>query len=131
LLGNARVHPVSAKSFRAGAFFSYLRGQPVVDHTFKNFFGLIGWTGTGAGELRWFQISGVFLAPYLLLGLMAAAGAAAWFWRRGAGLSRALAGTAAAIVFLFCFFWLFARADGAEVLKRLVYSLLAAAPFLA
>ena len=131
LLGNTRVHPVSAKSFDLGGFLSYLRDQPVVDHTFKNFFGLIGWTGTGGGDLRWFQISGVFLAPYLLLALAAAAGSAAWLWRRSARLSRALAGSAAALVFFFCVFWLFARADGSEALKRLVYSLLAAVPVLA
>ena len=131
LLGNTRVHPVSAKSFELVSFFSYLRAQPVVDHTFKNFFGLIGWTGTGGGELRWFQISGVFLAPYLLLALAGAAGTAAWLWRRSAGLSRLFAGTAAAIVFFFCIFWLFARADGAEAIKRLLYSLLAAVPVLA
>jgi hypothetical protein len=131
LLGNTRVHPVSTKRFVLDAFLAYLRDQPVVDHTFKNFFGLMGWTGTGAGDLRWFQISGVFLAPYLFLALAAAAGTAAWLWRRNAGLSRLLSGTAAAIVFLFCFFWLFAQADGAQAIKRIVYSLLAAAPVLA
>jgi hypothetical protein len=131
LLGNTRVHPVSAKSFSLPAFLSYLRDQPVVDHTFKNFFGLIGWTGTGGGDLRWFQISGVFLAPYLLLALALAAGTAAWLWGRSAGLPRLSAGGAAAIVFFFCFFWLFTRADGAEAIKRLLYSLLAAVPMLA
>ena len=131
LLGNTRVHPVSAKSFALPAFFAYLREQPVVDHTFKNFFGLIGWTGTGGGDLKWFQISGVFLAPYLLLALAGAAGTAAWLWGRSAGVSRLSAGGAAAIVFFFCLFWLFARADGAEAVKRVLYSLLAAVPLLA
>jgi hypothetical protein len=131
LLGNMRVHPVSQKPFDLADFFAYLRDQPVVDHTFKNFFGLIGWTGTGGGDLRWFQISGVFLAPYLFLALAGAAGTAVWLWRRRPGVGRGLAGTAAALVFGFCFFWLFARADGAEILKRLVYSLLAAVPVLA
>jgi hypothetical protein len=131
LLGNTRVHPVSAKSFALPDFFSYLRDQPVVDHTFKNFFGLIGWTGTGGGELRWFQISGVFLAPYLLLALAGAAATAAWLWRRSAGLPRLVAGIAAAAVFLFGFFWLFGSADGSEPIKRVLYSLLAAVPLLA
>jgi len=131
LLGNTRVHPVSARSFALPAFLSYLRGEPVVDHTFKNFFGLIGWTGTGGGDLKWFQISGVFLAPYLLLALAAVVGTAVWLWRRGAGLPRLSAGAAAAIVFFFCFFWLFVGADGAQPLKRLLYSLLAAVPLLA
>jgi hypothetical protein len=131
LLGNTRVHPVSQKPFDPAGFFAYLRDQPVVDHTFKNFFGLIGWTGTGDGDLKWFQISGVFLAPYLLLALAGAAGTAVWLWRRRPGIGRELAGAAAAIIFGVCFFRLFARADGSEILKRLVYSLLAAVPFLA
>jgi hypothetical protein len=131
LLGNMRVHEVSQKPFDLAGFFEYLRDQPVVDHTFKNFFGLIGWTGTGGGDLRWFQISGVFLAPYLLLALAGAAGTAVWLWRRSSGTGRGLAGSLAAIVFGVCFSRLFARADGAEILKRLVYSLLAAVPFLA
>jgi asparagine N-glycosylation enzyme membrane subunit Stt3 len=37
----------------------------------------------------------------------------------------------AALVFGFCFLWLFARADGSELLKRTLYSALAAVPFLA
>jgi hypothetical protein len=131
LFGNTRVHPVSQKPFDLASFFAYLRDQPVVDHTFKNFFGLIGWTGTGGGDLKWFQISGVFLAPYLLLALAGAAGTAVWLWQRSRGTGRGLAGAAAAIVFGVCFFRLFARADGAEILKRLVYSLLAAVPVLA
>jgi hypothetical protein len=131
LLGNMRVHPVSQKPFDIADFFAYLRNQPVVDHTFKNFFGLIGWTGTGGGDLKWFQISGVFLAPYLLLALAGAAGTVVWLWRRRPGVDRGLAAAAAAIIFGVCFFRLFARADGAEILKRVVYSLLAAVPFLA
>lgn len=131
LLGNTRVHPVSRKPFDLAKLFAYIRDYPVVDHTFKNFFGLIGWTGTGGGDLRWFQISGVFLAPYLLLALAGAAGAAVWLWRRRPGPGRALSGAAAALVFAFCFFWLFSGADGAEALKRVLYSLLASVPVLA
>src|SRR6185295_4774046 len=71
------------------------------------------------------------LAPYLLLVLAGAAGTAVWLWGRGAGVPRLAAGAAAAIVFLFCFFWLFTSADGAEPIKRLLYSLLAAVPMLA
>jgi hypothetical protein len=133
MTGNARVHPVSGDPFRLGPFLGYLRGEPVVDHTFKNFFGLIGWTGTGAGNVRWFQISGVFLAPYILTALVCAAGAAVWLWKRRPdhGAARLLAAAAAAAVFGFCFFWLFARADGVEPVKRLAYSLIAAVPLLA
>ena len=131
LLGNTRVHPVSSRPFDLGSFFSYLRAEPVVDHTFKNFVGLIGCTGSGGGDVRWFQISGVFLAPYLLLALAACLGAAAWLLRAAGGRGRALAGAAAAAVFLGCFVWLFAGGDGAEPLKRVVYSLLVSVPFLA
>ena len=131
LLGNARVHPISRERFHLASFLAYLREEPVVDHTFKNFFGLIGWTGTGGGSLRWFQISGLFLAPYLLLALAAAAGAGVWLWRRRPNDFRPLAGAAAALVFGFCFFWLFTRGDGSEPVKRVLYSALAAVPFLA
>jgi len=133
LLGNTRVHPVSKEPFRLAGFLDYLRGEPVVDHTFKNFFGLIGWTGTGGGEVRWFQISGVFLAPYLLLALAAAAGAAVWAWRSGGArpMARAFFGAIAAAVFLYCFLGLFSGADGSELPKRVLYSLIAAVPFLA
>ncbi len=130
LLGNARVHPISHERFRLSSFLAYLRDEPVVDHTFKNFVGLIGWTGTGGGALRWFQISGVFLAPYLLLALASAIGAGVWLRRRRPRVLRLFAG-AAALVFGFCFLWLFARADGSELLKRALYSALAAVPFLA
>ena len=131
LLGNTRVHPISRERFHLGSFLAYLREEPVVDHTFKNFFGLIGWTGTGNGSLRWFQISGLFLAPYLLLALAAAIGAGIWLWRRRPNGLRPLAGAAAALVFGFCFFWLFARGDGPEPVKRVLYCALAAVPFLA
>ena len=131
LLGNARLHPVSGKPFDFGSFFSYLRDDPVVDHTFKNFVGLIGWTARGAGRVEWFQISGVFFAIFLGIALAAAAGAAAWFWRTDPGRGRIAGRIAALLIFLFCVFWLFARADGSELLKRLLYSLLAATPFLA
>jgi dolichyl-phosphate-mannose-protein mannosyltransferase len=132
LLGNTRVHPVSDKPFDPASFFAYLRNEPVVDHTFKNFFGLIGWTGTGGGEVRWFQISGPFLAPYILLGLAGAAGAAIWLGTRlERGRARLVFGGIAAAVFAVCFFWLFSGAEGTQPVKRLLYSLLAASPFLA
>ncbi len=131
LVGNVRVHPISRKAFDLGGLVAYLRGYPVVDHTFKNFFGLIGWTGTGGGNLRWLQISGAFLAPYLVVGLLAAIGAAVWFATRPAAKGRGLAAAAAAILFAGSFFWLFSDQDGSALLKRLLYSLLASVPFLA
>jgi len=133
LLGDARVHPVSKEPFHLGSFLAYLRGEPVVDHTFKNFFGLIGWTGTGGGSVRWFQISGAFLAPYVLLALACAAGAAVWLFKRRPVREPAslLAVAAAAAVNAFCLLWLFSRADGAEPVKRLLYGLLASVPLLA
>ena len=131
LLGNARLHPVSREPFDPGSFLSYLRNDPVVDHTFKNFVGLIGWTARGAGRVEWFQISGIFLAIYVAAALAAAAGAAVWLWRTDRSRGRLAGRTAAAFVFLFCVFWLFSRADGSELPKRLLYSLLAAAPLLA
>jgi hypothetical protein len=133
LTGSTRVHPISREPFHFTSFLAYLREEPVVDHTFKNFFGLMGWTGTGGGSVRWFQISGLFLAPYLLLALAGSIGAAVWLWDRQGGHRRArlLVGAAAAAVFGFCFLWLYARADGSEPVKRLLYSALTAVPFFA
>jgi hypothetical protein len=132
LFGNARVHPVSKEPFRLSSFLDYLRAEPVLDHTFKNFFGLIGWMGTGGGEVRWFQVSGVFLAPYLLLALSCAAGAAFWFWRQGGSrrTARAICGASAASVFLLCLTF-FSGAGAPGLLKGIVYSVLAAVPFVA
>ncbi len=62
-----------------------LRDYPIIDHTFKNFIGLIGWTGTGKGAVAWFQISGPYLAVYLILALLLGALTAAWVWDRDFG----------------------------------------------
>ena len=59
-----------------------LREAPLLDHTFKNFFGLIGWTGTGRGEVRWFQISGAYLGVYLAGAVLVAALTALWVYHR-------------------------------------------------
>jgi hypothetical protein len=67
------------------ALIAVLREHPILDHTFKNFVGLIGWTGTGKGAVSWFQISGPYLAVYLLLALLLSALTAAWVWRRDFG----------------------------------------------
>ena len=133
LFGNTRVHPVSREPFRLAGFLDYLRAEPVVDHTFKNFFGLIGWTGTGGGEVRWFQVSGAFLALYILLAFAAASGAAVWLWKRQAArpVARAVFGAIAAAVFVYGFLGLFSSSDGSGALKRVLYSLLAAVPFFA
>ncbi len=131
LLGNTRLHPVSTEPFDPGSFLSYLRNDPVVDHTFKNFVGLIGWTARGAGRVEWFQISGVFFSVYFAIALATAAGAAIWLWRTDRSLGRLAGRIAAVLVFFFCAFWLFSRADGSEPFKRFLYSLLAAVPLLA
>ncbi len=131
VFGNVRLHPISHERFSLLSLARYLRDNPVVDHTFKNFIGLIGWTGTGAGTVRWFQISGPYLAPYLAAALAAAALTACWLWRRGPSFGRAAGRAASILVFLFCVGWLFSAADGAALPKRLLYALLASVPFLA
>jgi hypothetical protein len=131
LVGNARVHPISNRPFDLASFFEYLRGNPVVDHSFKNFVGLIGWTGTGGGQVRWFQISKGFLAVFVVLALAAAISAAIWLWRRDPHAGRSIGRLAAILVFAFCVLWLFAGPDGSAPPKRLLYSLIAAVPFLA
>jgi hypothetical protein len=128
LLGNARLHPISRRRFDPASFFSYLRDYPVVDHTFKNFVGLIGWTGTGGGRVRWFQISGPYLALFLALELAASAGTAVWLAGRQLARRRILSLAAAGLVFAFCAVWLFSTADGSALPKRVLYALLVAVP---
>ncbi|HEY6929857.1 MAG TPA: hypothetical protein VJA66_09305, partial [Thermoanaerobaculia bacterium] len=131
LLGNARVHPVSHRPFDIASLFAYLRDNPVFDHTFKNFIGLIGWTGTGGGEVRWFQISGGFLAVFLALALACSVSAGIWLWREPRSRSRIVGRLAAIAVFAFCFVWLLSGAASPGIVKRLLYSLVAAVPVLA
>ncbi len=109
-----------------------LRDAPILDHTFKNFFGLIGWTGTGKGAVAWFQISGLFLAVYLLLVAILLGLAAAWVWRRD--FERSATGwdpvapaswVLCAAVFLASFCWLASRSPTAWP-KLLLYCLLLA-----
>ncbi len=40
-------------------FFDYLHVQPVLEHFILNFYGLIGWQGTGKGQVVWFQVNGL------------------------------------------------------------------------
>ncbi|MGH9399356.1 MAG: hypothetical protein ACRD00_03245, partial [Thermoanaerobaculia bacterium] len=96
---------------------------------------LIGWTGTGGGKLRWFQIDGPYLLVDLLLAAAAAALTAVWIERQeylrpsplaARLLSRALAAGALAL----CFFQLLAGYTGTGLIKRLAYSLLVAVLFL-
>jgi hypothetical protein len=118
------------------ALLEGLRDSPILDHTFKNFLGLFGWTGTGRGTLSWFQISGPFLAVYLLLALVLVALAAAWVWDRDFGRSRggspriaAASWAFAAVVLVASFSWLAAGTVTAWP-KLALYALLLAVPCL-
>src|SRR5262249_16313187 len=46
------------------------------------------WTGTGGGDVRWFQISGVFLGVYLAGAALAAILTAVWIGRRDVASGR-------------------------------------------
>ena len=134
--GRSAVHTLSGRGFDPAALLAYLRDFPVADHTFKNFVGLMGWTGSGAGEVRWFQISGVFLFPWLAVALAALVLTVAWCWRtdRGAGIGpgmRLLGWAPVGGVFLYAFGILLARHGGGALVKRVLYGLLLAVPFLA
>ena len=128
LLGNVRVHPISRSPFDPGSFVRYLHDDPVVDHTFKNFVGLIGWTGSGGGLLRWMQISGPYLAVYLAVALAAAGATAVWLARRDLAERRFASLAASGAIFLFGLVWLFAGEDGAFLPKRVLYALAIAVP---
>jgi len=134
-LGGIPTPPAGRVRHGAAAFFRAFRDLPILDHTLKNFLGLIGWTAHG-GALRWFQISGVFLAVDAGFALAVGLLAAAWIARRdfpaGAAARPArVAGWAlAGAVFLATFGWLASR-PAVSPLKLGVESLLFALPFLA
>lgn len=48
-------------------FFEYLHLQPVFEHFMLNFYGLLGWCGTGSGRLAWFQVGGLPRAVFSIL----------------------------------------------------------------
>jgi hypothetical protein len=133
-LGGIPTPPAGRVRHGAAAFLDAFRNLPILDHTLKNFLGLIGWTS--GGGVRWFQISGVFLA--VDAGFIAAVAllAALWTGRRdfGAEFPERRARTAtwilAGTVFAGTFAWLVSRPAVSPV-KLLLESALFALPFLA
>ena len=49
------------------SFYTYIHSQPVIDHFILNFYGLLGWIGTGGGKLNWFQVAGAPRAAFSLI----------------------------------------------------------------
>lgn len=134
LLPGVAAHPTGAPG-RDLDVLSYLTRYPVLDHTFKNFVGLIGWTGTGGGSLRWFQIDGPYLLVYLLLAAAAAVLAAVWIEKQetehpSPRLLRLLSRSLALGAFAACFFVVLGGYGGVGLVKRVAYSLLIALLFL-
>jgi len=133
-LGGIPTPPAARPRHGAAAFFDAVRDLPIADHTLKNFLGLIGWTSSG--PVRWFQISGPFLAADAAVIAAVAALAAAWTWRndfRGettARIPRAAAWSLAGAVFATSFAWLVSR-PAVSPIKLLLESALFALPFLA
>jgi 4-amino-4-deoxy-L-arabinose transferase-like glycosyltransferase len=132
LLPGVAAHPTGTPRFDLDVF-SYLTRYPVLDHTFKNFVGLIGWTGTGHGALRWFQIDGPYLLLYLFLAGAAATLAAVWIEQQEHPSPHAvllLSRAFAAVAFAACFFAFLGGYGGVGLVKRFAYSLLIAVLFL-
>jgi hypothetical protein len=133
-LGGIPTPPAARPRHGAAAFFDAFRALPIADHTLKNFLGLIGWTSSG--PVRWFQISGPFLAIDAAVIASVGALAAAWTWRNDfrqgapARISRAAAWILAGAVFAAGFVWLVSRPAVSPV-KLLLESALFALPFLA
>lgn len=48
------------------SFTEFLNTQPVFEHFLLNYYGLIGWAGTGVGQLQWFQLGGFPLAVFTI-----------------------------------------------------------------
>lgn len=69
------VQPERQKHDVAG----FLSELPVIEHTIKNFIGLIGWTGVGQGELEWIQIGHAAYVPYFALLAAVVLAATAWY----------------------------------------------------
>lgn len=125
-------HPLvyaAPEGFSPGRLAQLLAREPVFDHTFKNFLGLIGWMG--GGQLRWFQISGAFLGMYLAAGLLIALAAAIWLWRDSGRLPatartvlRVLAAAAAAGGLLPAL-----SGGPSDLLKHILYALVLGIPF--
>jgi hypothetical protein len=132
-LGGIPTPPAARARHGGAAFFDAFRKLPIADHTLKNFLGLIGWTSSGS--VRWFQISGPFLA--VDAAVIAAIGvlAGAWAWRRDLrgrppSASRAASWILAGGVFTATFAWLVSRPAVSPV-KLFFESALFALPFLA
>jgi hypothetical protein len=134
LLRNWKIvgHPLvysTPGSFSIRRLLRLLAEEPVFDHTFKNFLGLIGWMGSG--ELRWFQISGRFLAPFLLTALLAAGCAAVWLWKDTAGLppgDRSLVRLLPLVVFAAALLPALPPDRPGALFKQVLYALLLALP---
>jgi hypothetical protein len=60
-------------------FTAFLQAEPVIEHFFINFFGLIGWIGKGAGEVAWFQIGAPYLTVYKAVVVSALFLSCVWF----------------------------------------------------
>jgi hypothetical protein len=133
--GRGGIHPLSGEPFDPTALLRFLRSNPVADHTFKNFFGLIGWTGAGGGTVHWFQVSGPFLTIYLVLLFALSWDAILWCARQErlspTGLWSKGNWILFAVVFLLAFETSRTGTGGAGAAsKALVYASLVAVPFL-
>lgn len=106
------------------SILEYITTQPVFQQTYKNFFGLIGWTGTGHGQVLLLQIDGAYIQIISLILTVLLGLSYLWFLKQSIknipGVLAKLTLVVSLFVMLFFFF---------EGFTRLPYSLLEKALF--
>jgi len=105
---------------------NYLQNQQVIEQTFRNFIALIGWQGTGKGEVLLFQVSGLYLLIYSLFLLILVLGSFFWYIKfsykhiNGKGKYALIF----SVIFLLSSYFLIFSSKNYPIYRQFLYSLL-------